>query len=97
MQSPHAQDPQHPASTPPPPRPHTLSTPAHDATLPSAPPYCTATQDTPYEGGVFRVDITLDDQYPFVPPKMRFLTRVWHPNVSSQSGAICLDVSAALA
>ena len=38
------------------------------------------------------VDISLDDQYPFVPPKMRFLTRVWHPNISSQSGAICLDV-----
>lgn len=39
-----------------------------------------------------QVDIQLDDQYPFAPPKMRFLTRVWHPNVSSASGAICLDV-----
>ena len=28
----------------------------------------------------------------FEPPKMKFLTKVWHPNVSSQSGAICLDV-----
>jgi len=50
-------------------------------------------KDTPYAGGVFKVDIELDDQYPFVPPKMKFTTRVWHPNVSSQSGAICLDVS----
>lgn len=49
-------------------------------------------KDTPYDGGVFKVDIQLDDQYPFAPPKMRFLTRVWHPNVSSASGAICLDV-----
>jgi ubiquitin-protein ligase len=47
-------------------------------------------KDTPYEGGVFRVDIQLDAQYPFAPPKMRFITRVWHPNVSSQNGAICL-------
>jgi ubiquitin-protein ligase len=47
-------------------------------------------KDTPYEGGVFKVDIQLDAQYPFAPPKMKFMTRVWHPNVSSQSGAICL-------
>jgi ubiquitin-conjugating enzyme (huntingtin interacting protein 2) len=46
--------------------------------------------DTPYEGGVFKVDIQLDNQYPFAPPKMKFITRVWHPNVSSASGAICL-------
>lgn len=47
-------------------------------------------QDTPYEGGLFKVDIQLDSQYPFAPPKMKFITRVWHPNVSSQTGAICL-------
>lgn len=33
-----------------------------------------------------------DNQYPFVPPKMRFITKVWHPNVSSANGAICLDI-----
>lgn len=48
--------------------------------------------DTPYEGGIFYVDIELDDQYPFVPPKMKFITKVWHPNISSASGAICLDI-----
>lgn len=48
--------------------------------------------DTAYEGGLFFVDIELDDQYPFVPPKMRFITKVWHPNISSASGAICLDI-----
>ncbi|KAL8474518.1 hypothetical protein ACS0TY_031105 [Phlomoides rotata] len=32
------------------------------------------------------------DGYPFEPPKMRFTTKVWHPNISSQSGAICLDI-----
>lgn len=47
-------------------------------------------KDTPYDGGLFRVDIQLDAQYPFAPPKMRFMTRVWHPNVSSANGAICL-------
>ncbi|CAM8972286.1 hypothetical protein QQ045_029964 [Rhodiola kirilowii] len=47
---------------------------------------------TPYEGGVFQIDIKLADGYPFDPPKMRFTTKVWHPNISSQSGAICLDI-----
>ncbi|KAM6570400.1 hypothetical protein CsatB_018385 [Cannabis sativa] len=47
---------------------------------------------TPYEGGIFQIDISLPDGYPFEPPKMQFTTKVWHPNISSQSGAICLDV-----
>lgn len=49
-------------------------------------------RDTPFDGGVFYVNIELDDQYPFVPPKMRFITKVWHPNISSANGAICLDI-----
>ncbi|KAG8078938.1 hypothetical protein GUJ93_ZPchr0007g3387 [Zizania palustris] len=47
---------------------------------------------TPYEGGTFLIDIHLPGGYPFNPPKMQFITRVWHPNISSQSGAICLDI-----
>jgi ubiquitin-conjugating enzyme (huntingtin interacting protein 2) len=54
--------------------------------------YVPGPKDTPYEGGLFVVDIDMDNQYPFVPPKMRFVTKVWHPNVSSQNGAICLDI-----
>jgi len=49
-------------------------------------------EGTPYEGGTFVVDIVLPDDYPFAPPKMRFDTKVWHPNVSSANGAICLDI-----
>ena len=45
-----------------------------------------------YEGGTFHIDIQIGASYPFEPPKMKFLTKVWHPNVSSASGAICLDV-----
>ncbi|EGD77345.1 ubiquitin-conjugating enzyme E2-25kD [Salpingoeca rosetta] len=48
--------------------------------------------DTPYEGGTFELDIQIPDTYPFSPPKVKFLTRIWHPNVSSQTGAICLDI-----
>eukprot|EP00937_MAST-01D_sp_MAST-1D-sp2_P003495 g3495.t1 len=49
-------------------------------------------EGSPYDGGVFVVDIVLTESYPFSPPKMKFETRVWHPNVSSQTGAICLDI-----
>lgn len=47
--------------------------------------------DTPYEGGQYQIDIRITSEYPFKPPEMRFITRIWHPNVSSQTGAICLD------
>ena len=47
--------------------------------------------DTPYEGGNYVVDIKIPNEYPFRPPVMRFTTKLWHPNVSSQTGAICLD------
>jgi ubiquitin-protein ligase len=50
----------------------------------------TGPSGTPYENGVFDVDILIDGEYPFVPPKMKFITKIWHPNVSSQTGAICL-------
>ena len=32
--------------------------------------------DTPYSGGVFRIDITIPPDYPFGPPKMKFITKV---------------------
>ena len=47
-------------------------------------------EGTPYEGGVFQIDIVIPTQYPFEPPKMKFETKIWRPNISSQDGAICL-------
>ena len=40
---------------------------------------------TPYEGGTFVVDIRIPGEYPFRPPIMKFDTKLWHPNVSSQT------------
>ncbi|ROV94023.1 hypothetical protein VMCG_08280 [Cytospora schulzeri] len=48
--------------------------------------------DTPYAGGTYTVDIQIPDMYPFKSPIMKFDTKMWHPNISSQTGAICLDV-----
>ncbi|CAL4091586.1 unnamed protein product [Meganyctiphanes norvegica] len=48
--------------------------------------------DTPYEGATFHLEIKVPETYPFNPPKVKFLTKIWHPNISSVTGAICLDI-----
>nr|CAD7437401.1 unnamed protein product [Timema bartmani] len=48
--------------------------------------------ETPYEGGTFILEIKVPETYPFNPPKVRFMTKIWHPNISSVTGAICLDI-----
>jgi len=46
---------------------------------------------SPYEGGRYFLELFLPPSYPMVPPKVRFLTRIYHPNVD-KLGRICLDV-----
>lgn len=41
---------------------------------------------------MFNIDLVFPTEYPFKAPKVKFLTRVYHPNVKSQSGEICADI-----
>lgn len=47
-------------------------------------------EQTPFEGGVFRVKLVLGSDFPQSPPKGFFLTKVFHPNVS-ETGEICVN------
>lgn len=45
--------------------------------------------NTPYEGGIFRGQITFPPNYPFDSPSFKFITKIYHLNVSG-NGEPCL-------
>ncbi|KAG8343353.1 putative Ubiquitin conjugating enzyme [Trypanosoma vivax] len=48
--------------------------------------------ETPFEGGKYRLCLSVPRDYPMVPPKANFVTKVFHPNVDFETGAVCLDI-----
>jgi len=48
-------------------------------------------KDSPYEGGTFDLEVNISERYPFEPPKVRFLSPIYHPNIDTE-GRICLDI-----
>eukprot|EP00051_Salpingoeca_urceolata_P005433 m.73210 g.73210 ORF g.73210 m.73210 type:complete len:151 (-) comp14327_c0_seq1:261-713(-) len=48
-------------------------------------------EGSPYEGGIFILDVKFPSEYPFKPPTITFKTPVYHPTVSNEGG-ICLKL-----
>ncbi|XP_078593170.1 ubiquitin-conjugating enzyme E2 D4-like isoform X2 [Branchiostoma floridae x Branchiostoma japonicum] len=46
--------------------------------------------DSLYKGGKFKIQILLPENYPLAPPIVRFVTPIYHLNVSQSSGQVCL-------
>jgi len=50
-------------------------------------------EDSPYEAGIFTIDLVLPTQYPFKPPTLSFRTKVYHPNITNDDkGSMCLGM-----
>jgi ubiquitin-conjugating enzyme E2 A len=52
---------------------------------------CIPVADTPFEDGTFKLLLTFDESYPNKPPTVKFLSRMFHPNVYA-NGELCLDI-----
>ncbi|XP_048427593.1 ubiquitin-conjugating enzyme E2 2 isoform X1 [Pyrus x bretschneideri] len=47
--------------------------------------------DTPWDGGTFKLTLQFTEDYPNKPPTVRFVSRMFHPNIYAD-GSICLDI-----
>ena len=48
--------------------------------------------DSAYSGFCFEIVIRIQNEYPFKPPSVYFLTKIFHPNIHFETGEVCLDI-----
>ncbi len=54
--------------------------------------YIEGPEGTVYQGGIFKIDIKIPEDYPISRPKMHFGSHVWHPNIYAHTGCIGLPL-----
>lgn len=48
-------------------------------------------ESAPYNKGAFKIEINFPAEYPFKPPKITFVTKIYHPNID-EKGQVCLPI-----
>ena len=48
-------------------------------------------ENTLYEGGYFKAQLKFPEDYPNNPPDMRFISKMWHPNIYPD-GRVCISI-----
>jgi ubiquitin-conjugating enzyme E2 G1 len=45
-----------------------------------------------YDGGMFPCELTFPAEFPQMPPELRFMCPMWHPNIDSSTGEVCISI-----
>jgi len=49
-------------------------------------------KDSPYNGGIFLLQMKFPPDFPMSPPELKFVSEFWHPNVYAETGAVCISI-----